>query len=117
MQQNYPRPDSTTGQQPQTGGGGGGRWDAIIAERHTSNSNSGNSNNYQRSGNNFSGNYSNRNGRDNNGAGFGGQRGNNYGRRDQDSHRPYHSHVGGQSGDTIGADWNTPLPANAHLEK
>jgi hypothetical protein len=82
-----------------------------------SNHTSGNSNNYQRSGSSVSGNYNNRNGRDNSGAGYGGQRGNNHGRRDNDSHKPYHSHVGGQSGDTTGADWNTPLPPNPSLER
>lgn len=94
----------------------GGRWDAILAERQTSNYNSGNSNNYQRG---FSGNYNNRNARDNNsgGGGYAGQRDNNYNRRDHESHKPFHSHVGGQSGDATGADWNTPLPSNANLER
>jgi hypothetical protein len=110
LQQNFSRPDSSCNQQPQTGG----RWDAILAERQMSNINSGNSNNYQRSGNSFS---ANRNIRDNTNTGYSGQRGNTYGRRDQESHRPYHSHVGGQSGDAIGSDWNTPLPANANLER
>jgi hypothetical protein len=82
-----------------------------------SNHTSGNSNNYQRSGSSTSGNYNNRTGRDNSGAGYGGQRGNSYGRRDNDSHKPYHSHVGGQSGDTTGADWSTPLPPNPSLER
>jgi hypothetical protein len=114
LQPNFSRPDSSNNQQSQTGG----RWDAILAERQTSNFNSGNSNNYQRSGNNISGNYNNRNGRDNTNTGYGGQRGNNnFGRRDQESHRPYHSHVGGQSGDAIGSDWSTPLPANPNLER
>ena len=70
----------------------------------------------QRGGGDFSGNYKNRNVHDNSG-GHSRQRDNNYGRRDRFSHRPYHSHVGSQSGDTIGADWNTPLPSNAHLER
>ncbi len=94
----------------------GGRWDAILAERQTSSYNSSGTNSYQRGGGGFSGNYNNRNARDNNG-GYGGQRDNNYGRRDHESHRPYHSHVGGQSGDTVGADWNTPLPPNPSLER
>jgi hypothetical protein len=94
----------------------GGRWDAILAERQMSTNSSGNSNNHQRGGS--SGGLSgNRNNRDNGGSGYGGQRDNNYGRRDHESHRPYHSHVGGQSGDTTGADWSTPLPANASLER
>ncbi|CAF1032213.1 unnamed protein product [Adineta steineri] len=92
---------------------GGGRWDAILAERQTSTNNSGNSNNYQRGS---SGNYNNRNTRDNNSGNYGGQRDNNYNRRDQESHKPYHSHVGGQSGDATGTDWSTPLPSNTKLE-
>ena len=99
----------------------GGRWDAILAERQTvSYGNSGNGNPSQRGGNNFSGNYGNRNVRDNGGSGYGGyggQRDNNRGRRDHESHRPFHSHVGGQSGDTTGADWSTPLPPNPSLER
>lgn len=119
------RPPSSYNRQGSNGGndnqqsGGGGRWDAILADRKTQNySNSGN-NSYQRTGSGFSGNYNNRNNRDNNGSygGYGGQRDNNYGRRDQNSHRPFHSHVGGQSGDATGADWNTPLPANPNLER
>ncbi|CAF3560722.1 unnamed protein product [Adineta steineri] len=108
------------------GGAGGGRWDAILAERQTStisnnnNNNNNGSNSYQRGGNGYSGSFNNRNGRgggDNNNSGYGGQRDNNYGRRDSESQRPYHSHVGGQSGDTVGADWNTPLPPNTNLER
>lgn len=117
------RPPSSYNRQDPNGAGnqqqqqaGGGRWDAILAERQTSTyTNSGN-NSYQRSGSGYSGNYNNRNNRDNNG-GYGGQRDNNYGRRDQNSYRPFHSHVGGQSGDAPGADWNTPLPANPNLER
>ena len=81
----------------------------------TQSTSSGNSS-HQRGGSGYSGTYTNRNGRDNN-SGYGGQRDNNYGRRDQEPHRPYHSHVGGQSGDTVGADWNTPLPPNPNLER
>ncbi len=99
----------------------GDRWDAIRAERQTSSNSSTGNNSYQRGGggggaSGYSGAYTNRNGRDNTG-GYGGQRDNNYGRRDHESHRPYHSHVGGQSGDTVGADWNTPLPPNPSLER
>jgi hypothetical protein len=120
------RPSSSSSynrQGPNGSGGnqqaGGGRWDAIIADRkNPTHSNSGN-NSYQRTGSGVSGNYNNRNNRDNNGSygGYGGQRDNNYGRRDQTTYRPFHSHVGGQSGDTAGADWNTPLPANPNLER
>jgi hypothetical protein len=86
----------------------GGRWDAILAERqNSSNSNSGN-NPYQRTAGGVSGIYNNRNTRDNNGG---------YGRREHEPHKPFHSHVGGQSGDAPGADWSTPLPANANLER
>lgn len=95
----------------------GGRWDAILADRQVS-SFGGNTQSYQRGGGGgggFSGNYSQRYNRDN--SGYGGQRENSYGRRDQEAHRPYHSHVGAQSGDTTGADWNTSLPANANLER
>jgi hypothetical protein len=116
LQQSFARQNpsvsgETVGQQASTGGG---RWDAILAERQTASYTSGNSNNNQRG---FSGNSNNRNVRDNNGGGYGGQRDNNYNRRDHEPHRPYHSHVGGQSGDATGADWNTPLPANANLER
>ncbi|CAF2899435.1 unnamed protein product [Rotaria sp. Silwood2] len=122
LQQTYNRQDPTgvinqpSSQQQQTSG----RWDAILAERQTSyhNNNSGNNSN-QRSTSGFSGNYKSRNGRDNNNnnSGYGGQRDNHYGRRDRVPHKPFHSHVGGQSGDATGADWNTPLPANANLER
>ncbi|CAF3354772.1 unnamed protein product [Rotaria sp. Silwood1] len=121
LQQTYNRQDPTgvvnqpSSQQQQTGG----RWDAILAERQMSyyTNNSGN-NSYQRSTSGFSGNYKNRNSRDNNNSSnYGGQRDNNYGRRDRVPHKPFHSHVGGQSGDTTGADWNTPLPPNANLER
>lgn len=99
----------------------GGRWDAILADRQvsTSSSGNGNGNSYQRGGGGggYSGNYSNRNGRDNSDGRFGGPRENNFGRREHEPHRPYHSHVGGQSSDTTGADWSTPLPANAGLER
>ncbi|CAF1166690.1 unnamed protein product [Adineta ricciae] len=117
MQQTYNRqgPSNNMNQQASQQSGGG-RWDAILAERQTSNNNNSGNNSHQRGGSGYSNNYNNRNGRDNN-SGYGGQRDNNYGRRDQDSHRPYHSHVGSQSGDTIGADWNTPLPPNANLER
>jgi hypothetical protein len=110
-QSTYNRQGPNGGINQQTGGGG--RWDAIIAERQTTSfSNSGN-NTHQRPGSGFSGN---RNNRDNNG-GYGGQRDNNYGRRDHEPHKPFHSHVGGQSGDALGADWNTPLPPNPNLER
>ncbi|CAF0744287.1 unnamed protein product [Rotaria sordida] len=95
----------------------GGRWDAILAERQMTNSNSGNSNNQYRGGSGSSNNYNNRNTRDNSGNRYSGQRDNNYGRRDHDSHKPYHSHVGGQSSDAAGNDWSTPLPPNANLER
>ena len=121
MQQTYTRQGPTGSmneQEPQQPAGG--RWDAILADRQNSSYSAGGNNSYPRGGGGggggYSGNYNNRNGRDNNG-GFGGPRENNYGRRDQESHRPYHSHVGGQSGDAVGADWNTPLPANANLER
>ncbi|CAF3470145.1 unnamed protein product [Rotaria sp. Silwood1] len=68
------------------------------------------------SGSGFSNNYNNRNGRENSGGSYSGQRDNNYGRRDYEPHRPYHSHVGGQSSDAVGHDWNIPLPPNANLE-
>ncbi|CAF1032943.1 unnamed protein product [Adineta ricciae] len=113
MQQNFPRQGSAS----QQGSGNGGRWDAIIAERQMSSYSTGNGNNYQRGS---SGNYNNRNTRgDNyhNNGGYGGQRDNNYHRREHDSHKPFHSHVGEQSGDATGADWNTPLPPNANLER
>ena len=118
------RPSSSHNRQGSNDGGGnqqssGGRWDAILADRkNPTYPNSGN-NSYQRTGSGVSGNYNNRNNRDNNGSygGYGGQRDNNYGRRDQTSHRPFHSHVGGQSGDATGADWNTPLPPNPNLER
>ena len=99
----------------------GGRWDAILADRQVGNYSAGNGNANPRGGGGggYSGNFNNRNGRDNSGGGRfgGGQRENNYGRRDQEPHRPYHSHVGGQSGDATGADWNAPLPANPNLER
>jgi len=102
---------SSYNRQGPNGGGNqqatGGRWDAIIADRHTS---------QPRTGGNYSGNYNNRNNRDNNG-GYGGQRDNNYNRRDHETHKPFHSHVGGQSGDASGTDWNTSLPANPNLER
>ncbi|CAF0772679.1 unnamed protein product [Rotaria sordida] len=124
QQQTYNRQDPTNiVNQSSSQQSSGGRWDAILAERQTSyyNNNSGN-NSYPRSGSNFSNNYNkNRNNRDNNNnntnSGYGGQRDNNYNRRDRVPHKPFHSHVGGQSGDTTGADWNTPLPANANLER
>jgi hypothetical protein len=107
--------NGTANQQSSTGG----RWDAILAERKQSTFSSGNSTNHQRGGSSggFSGNHNNRNNRDNSGVGYGGQRDNNFGRRDHESHKPFHSHVGGQSGDATGADWSTPLPANASLER
>lgn len=111
MQQSFSRQNSSgngnVGQQQGTGG----RWDAILAERKSSNHNSGNSNNYHRQGSGFSNNYNNsRNPRENSDSRY-----NN--RRDQDSHRAFHSHVGGQSSDATGTDWNTPLPANVNLER
>ena len=96
------------------------RWDAILAERHVGSYASGNGNSYQRGGSGFSGNYNNRHNRDNNGSGYGGYSGrreNNYGRRDQEFHKTYHSHVGSQSSDMSGADWSTPLPSNANIER
>ena len=113
MQQNFPRQGSAS----QQGSGNGGRWDAIIAERQMSSYSTGNGNNYQRGS---SGNYNNRNTRgDNyhNSGGYGGQRDNNYHRREHDPHKPFHSHVGEQSGDATGADWNTPLTPNANIER
>ncbi|CAM4791624.1 unnamed protein product [Rotaria magnacalcarata] len=105
---------ANAGQQPSTGG----RWDAILAERQTSNQSSGNGNSHHRGTGGLTNNYNNRNGRDNSGSGgYGGQRDNNYGRRDHEPHRPYHSHVGGQSSDATGSDWSVPLPANANLER
>lgn len=107
--------DEINQQQQQTGG----RWDAILAERQMSTySNTSSNSSYQRGrgGGGYSNNYNNRNNRDNNG-GYGGQRDNNYNRRDQGSSRAYHSHVGGQSGDMVGADWNAPLPPNPTLER
>lgn len=119
LQQSYSHhqdPSGITNQQsaqPTTGG----RWDAILAERQMSFYNSTANNSYQRgNANSFSGNQKNRNGRDNN-SGYGGQRDKNYGRRDRGPHKAFHSHVGGQSGDMTGADWNTPLPPNANLER
>ena len=117
LQQGYaPRPNHGDMANQQSTGG---RWDAILADRQTvSYGSSGNGNPPQRGGNSFSGNYGNRNMRDNGGGGgYGGQRDNNRGRRDQESHRPFHSHVGGQSGDTTGADWSSPLPPNPSLER
>ncbi|UJR23740.1 hypothetical protein I4U23_026717 [Adineta vaga] len=117
LQQNFPRQSSASGAPAGQPAQTGGRWDAILAERQTSSFSSASNNNNNQRG--FSGNYNNRNTRENNynSGGFGGQRDNNYHRRDQDSHKPFHSHVGGQSGDATGADWNTPLPANANLER
>ncbi|CAF3425393.1 unnamed protein product [Rotaria sp. Silwood1] len=103
----------SSGQQPSSGG----RWDAILAERQMSNCSTSNSNNNNRGGSGFSNNYNNRNGRENSGGSYSGQRDNNYGRRDYEPHRPYHSHVGGQSSDAVGHDWNIPLPPNANLER
>jgi len=102
QQQNYPnRPASTTN----NNASGNGRWDAIIAERNQVA-------NFQRPAAGYANtNYNHRNGREGNGS-AGGHR-----RDHETSYRPFHSHVGGQSGDTTGADWNTPLPPNANLER
>ena len=116
------RPDLNQ-QSASTAAGATGRWDAILAERQTSSYPANNAahggNSYQRGGNGFSNNFNNRHNRDHGNGGYAGQQreNHNYGRRDYDSHRPYHSHVGAQSGDATGADWNTPLPANANLER
>lgn len=115
VQSSYNRPGPNDGINQQQSGG---RWDAILAERQMSTySNSSSNSSYQRprgggGGGGYSNNYNNRNN-----GGYGGQRDNNYNRRDQGSNRAYHSHVGGQSGDMIGADWNTPLPPNPTLER
>ena len=114
LQSNFARPGPPSGASMGQQGAGGGRWDAILADRQSSTQSSGNGNTYQRGS---SGNYNNRNVRDNNSGGYGGQRDNHYNRRDNDSQKPFHSHVGGQSGDTAGADWNTSLPPNPNLEK
>jgi hypothetical protein len=98
-------PNGGVNQQPASGG----RWDAILADRQNSSHNNSGNNSNPRTGGSFSGNYNNRNNRDNNG-GYGG-------RRDHEPHKPFHSHVGGQSGDAPGTDWSTPLPANANLER
>ena len=83
--------------------------------------NSGNSNSHGRGGGGggggMPGGYNNRYARDSSGGHFSGNRDQNYGRRDRDGHRPYHSHTGGQSGDTSGAEWSKPLPANPTLER
>lgn len=102
QQQNYSnRPASTTN----NNASGTGRWDAIIAERNQVA-------NFQRPSSGYSNNnYNHRNGREGNGS-SGGHR-----RDHEAAYRPFHSHVGGQSGDTTGADWNTPLPPNANLER
>lgn len=80
--------------------------------------NNGNGSNNSRSSG-MSGNFNNRQGRENSGGRYnsGGPRDYNHNRRDRDGQRPYHSHVGGQSGDVTGADWNTPLPPNRALEQ
>lgn len=118
------RPDLNQQTGTPTGPPTGGRWDAILAERQMSSYSANNAphgvNSYQRGGNGFTNNFNNRNNRDHgNGGGYGGQQreNHNYGRRDYESHRPYHSHVGAQSGDATGADWSTPLPANVNLER
>lgn len=90
---------------------GGGRWDAIIAERNQAA-------NYQRSSSGYSNNnYNHRNVRENSQGRYGSGSASSGHRRDHESHRPFHSHVGGQSGDVPGADWSTPLPPNPNLER
>lgn len=103
-------------QQAQQQQAGTGQWDAIIAERQNPyHGNSGNSS-YQRS--EREGGHNNRNGRDNNGNyGEGQPDDNNYGERYRNPYGLFHLHVGDQSGDGVGADWNKPLPANANLER
>jgi hypothetical protein len=96
--------------------GTSGRWDAILAERQMPSYTGVNTNMYARTGGPAV-NYNNRNARENSGGGYGGQRDHNHWRRDHDSQRPYHSHVGAQSSDSTGVDWNTALPSNANLER